>query len=99
MVDASALEGLAGTGNAYELIANFLGVTMGTAVVILAIISIWALVWKGLALWKAAKKKSVIWFVVLLIVNTGGILEILYIFVFSKIKLGKTKNPKPKKKK
>lgn len=44
----------------------------------------WSLVWKGMALWKAAHNKSIPWFVVLLLVNTLGILEILYIFVFSK---------------
>ena len=43
----------------------------------------WTLVWKGLALWKAAQKESKPWFIVLLLVNTVGILEILYIFVFS----------------
>jgi hypothetical protein len=47
---------------------------------------IWSLIWKGWALWKAAKAGSKPWFVVLLIVNTVGILEILYIFVFGKEK-------------
>ncbi len=46
--------------------------------------AIWSLVWKGLALWKAARVGSVHWFVALLLVNTLGILEILYIYVFSK---------------
>jgi hypothetical protein len=46
---------------------------------------IWTLIWKGMALWKAAKQGSKVWFVVLLIVNTVGILEILYIYVFSKM--------------
>lgn len=45
---------------------------------------IWSLVWKGWALWTAARKGSKSWFVALLIVNTLGILEILYIYVFSK---------------
>lgn len=48
------------------------------------IISLWSLVWKGLALWKAAGNKDTVWFVVLLVVNTLGILEMFYIFVFSK---------------
>lgn len=47
---------------------------------------LWSLVWKGWALWKAAKNGSKVWFVVLLVVNTLGILEILYIFVFGKAK-------------
>lgn len=47
---------------------------------------IWSLVWKGWALWRAAKNDSKVWFIVLLILNTLGILEILYIFVFGKQK-------------
>jgi hypothetical protein len=43
----------------------------------------WVIVWKGLALWKAAQQDSKPWFIVLLMVNTLGILEILYIYVFS----------------
>lgn len=45
---------------------------------------LWTLVWKGLALWKAARRNDKIWFVVLLFLNTLGLLEILYIFVFSR---------------
>ncbi len=48
-----------------------------------AALLIWSLIWKGLALWKAARRGEWVWFVVLLLVNTLGILEILYIFVFS----------------
>jgi hypothetical protein len=44
----------------------------------------WTLVWKGLALYRAGANRSVAWFVVLLLVNTLGIVEILYLFVFSK---------------
>jgi hypothetical protein len=43
----------------------------------------WSLVWKGLALWRAAKLGSKPWFVAFLVVNTVGILEILYLYVFS----------------
>lgn len=43
----------------------------------------WSLVWKGLALWKAAQKGSKPWFIAFLVVNTLGILEILYYYVFS----------------
>lgn len=48
-------------------------------------VALWSLPWKGVALWKAAQKKDVYWFVALLLINTVGILEILYIFVFSKM--------------
>ncbi len=47
---------------------------------ILMLVALWTLPWKGVALWKAAGKKEKIWFVVLMIVNTLGLLEIVYIF-------------------
>jgi len=62
-----------------ELVESFGGISF----LLLAIILIWSGVWKLLALWKAARKGSVPWFVILGIVNTVGILEILYFFVFS----------------
>ena len=58
------------------------------ALIILAL-SLWTLPWKGVALWRAAKRGEKKWFVVLLIFNTLAILEILYIFVFSKQKENK----------
>lgn len=51
---------------------------------VLLILIAWSLVWKGLALWKAAQRGEKGWFVALLVVNTVGILEILYLYVFSK---------------
>ena len=41
---------------------------------------VWSIVWKGFALWKAGKNRDFVWFVVLLIVNTLGLLEIIYLF-------------------
>ncbi len=46
----------------------------------------WLAIWKGVALWKAARIGSKPWFIAILILNTVGILEILYIFYFSKKK-------------
>lgn len=51
---------------------------------VLSVLIVWTLVWKGVALWKAARANSKPWFVVLLIVNTVGLLEILYIFLIDK---------------
>ncbi|PIR58319.1 MAG: hypothetical protein COU70_01540 [Parcubacteria group bacterium CG10_big_fil_rev_8_21_14_0_10_35_15] len=53
------------------------------------LISVWSVIWKGMALWKSAQAKQKAWFVVMLIVNTLGILEILYLFIFSKMKKSK----------
>jgi hypothetical protein len=45
---------------------------------------LWSLPWKGVALWKAARNHEKGWFVALLILQTVGILEILYIFLFQR---------------
>lgn len=39
---------------------------------------------KAIALWIAARKGSKVWFVLLLLLNTLGILPLFYIFYFSK---------------
>lgn len=46
----------------------------------------WTIPWKGIALWKAARNSHKWWFIALLVINSLAILEILYIFVFSKKK-------------
>lgn len=46
----------------------------------------WSAIWKGWALWIAARSGSKVWFILFLFVNTLGILEIIYIFVVSKQK-------------
>ena len=79
-----------------EDIAAQLGITLW----LLAVIMIWSLVWKLLALWKSARNTHLAWFIVMAVVNTVGILPILYIFVFSKLKPKKTaEKPAAKKKK
>jgi len=91
----TALEG----ATSYEVIGELLGISSSAALTLVIVISIWTLVWKGLALWKSSQKKSIPWFIILLVVNTIGILEILYIFVFSKISLKGKKKTSSKKKK
>jgi methionyl-tRNA synthetase len=56
----------------------------GAAGLVLFIVVLWSLVWKGMALWKAARQENKVWFVVLLLVNIVGILDILYLYVFSR---------------
>jgi hypothetical protein len=53
---------------------------------LILIIVIWTIPWKGVALWRAAQRKQVVWFIILLIMNTLAILDILYIFAFSRKK-------------
>lgn len=53
---------------------------------LIGLLVLWSAIWKGFALYRAGSLKSVPWFVVLFVLNTAGILEILYLFVFSKRK-------------
>lgn len=52
--------------------------------VVFAALVAWIVVWKGFALYKAARRGEKVWYVALLVLNTVGILEILYIFLFSR---------------
>jgi hypothetical protein len=52
---------------------------------------IWTLFWKGYSLWTAVKNDHKKWFVAILIFNTFGILEIIYIFYVAKKKFGDIK--------
>jgi hypothetical protein len=54
--------------------------------VLIILLVVWSIIWKGLALWKAARNGHTAWFVVMMIFNTAGILEIIYILAFSKPK-------------
>lgn len=51
----------------------------------LIVLIVWSLFWKGLALWRAGRRGQPWWFVVMLIINTVGILEIIYLFVVCKL--------------
>ncbi len=51
---------------------------------ILFLLITWSIIWKGIALWYSARSKQLIWYIVILIVNTIGILEIIYLSFFKK---------------
>lgn len=44
----------------------------------------WTMPWKGVALWRAAGNRHLWWFIAIFILNTLAILEIIYIFAFSR---------------
>ena len=58
---------------------------------VVLVLLVWSMIWKGLALWKAAHREQKVWFVVFLIVNTCGILEIIYLFVITRASRGPIK--------
>lgn len=59
-----------------------------STIVILAIISIWSLIWRGLGLWHSARDSKSSWFIVILLFSdlTIGILPIIYIYLIRKRK-------------
>jgi methionyl-tRNA synthetase len=56
---------------------------------IILLILVWTLPWKAVALWLSARRSQKGWFIVILLLNTLGILEIIYIFFFSNRKIKK----------
>ena len=59
---------------------NVLAGLAGVPPVVVALAIIWTLGWKGLALWRSAELRQKYWFVAILIINTLGVLEIIYYF-------------------
>jgi len=57
----------------------------------LIIVSVWELVWKGIAMWKCGRNKQLAWFIFILMLNTAGILPIVYLLFFRKDKNNKKK--------
>lgn len=52
----------------------------------LVLLALWSIFWKGLGLWHAGRRGQPWWFVILLVVNTIGLLEIVYLFLVLKLK-------------
>ncbi len=74
-------------------LATELGIASWLLIAILA----WSLLWKLIAMWKSAKNNHLVWFILIAVFNTIGILPILYIYVFSEMKDFKKNNMKKKK--
>ena len=72
---------------AEKWIANIFGWGIGITL-LFVFLSIWSVVWKAIALWRAGRNNHMGWFIVMFLINTLGILEIIYIFACQ------PKNPK-----
>jgi uncharacterized protein DUF5652 len=55
---------------------------------LLILVVLWSLFWKGLALWHSARRGEAGWFVAILIINTLGLLEIIYLFAIARVRGG-----------
>ena len=48
---------------------------------LIIIVIIWEAIWKLIAMWKAARKNHLVWFICLALINTAGILPIIYLLM------------------
>ena len=65
-------------------------------IIIFMIAAVWAFFWKAIALWHAARRNESTWYILLLIINSIGILEIIYLYTVVKIP-GSSASQKSKK--
>ena len=67
---------------------------------VIVFISLWELIWKGIAMWYASRNKQKSWFVALLVLNTVGLLPLIYLIWFKPKKkefvIGKKEDAKKK---
>ena len=56
----------------------------GWVIVVLVIVGLWEVIWKAIGLWHAGSDRNLLWFVLMFVLNTLGILEIVYVFGISR---------------
>jgi|CXWL01.1.fsa_nt_gi hypothetical protein len=71
-----------GGSEGVQSITTALGISVLTFVVVSAVIALISLVLKGFALWYSARNYQKNWFVVMVVLNTFGILEVIYLIWF-----------------
>ena len=49
----------------------------------LLLLIVWEVIWKAIGMWKSARNNHIWWFVAILVVNSLGILPIIYIALFN----------------
>jgi len=65
-----------------ERFSSFFGIAPGWCVVLMTLL-FWEGLWKAFAMWRAARNGNVLMYVLILVLNTAGILPILYL-IFSR---------------
>jgi len=53
-------------------------------IIAVVVLSVWSAIWKGIALWKSGRNNQIVWFIVLFLIGTAGILEIIYLLFFQR---------------
>ena len=75
------------------MLIEWINANYTTFLVTIIVISIWDIFWKATAAWKASKRGSKMWFVVLIVLNTAGILPIIYLLCIKKKKVKQDQKP------
>ena len=69
-----------------EQLSELLNTQIIWIVNLILILAVWESVWKMIALWKSARNKELAWFICIGVINTVGILPIIYILTHRKKK-------------
>lgn len=51
---------------------------------VFGLLAVWEIIWKGLGMWQAVKNNHRKWFIAMLVINSIGILPIVYLKFFQK---------------
>jgi hypothetical protein len=51
---------------------------------VLIVLAVWEIIWKLIAMWKAGRNNHLAWFICIALINTAGILPIVYILMYRK---------------
>ena len=68
---------------------------MSIFIPLILVVVLWTIVLKGYALWNAARGGQRNWFIALLVINTFGILEIVYLIWFRHKNVGEIVSETP----
>ena len=68
------------------ILANLETFTPAMFYIILLPLIIWETIWKAFGLWHSARDNKKVWFILILILNTMGILPMVYLFLIRKRK-------------
>ena len=71
---------LANSYDAFPMFGLGIGLMIVSAILLISLLVIAIIALKGYALWHAAKRNEIGWFVAILIINTCGILELIYLY-------------------
>lgn len=64
--------------------------TLAWLLPLILILGIWEMVWKIIAMWRSARNNHLAWFICIAIINTAGILPIVYLLTHRSLKSDST---------